>query len=72
MESLVIEFDTNHKQTLLEIFRAFQVKVKNLEGEQVFYDDLRGAVNWVNERKNGTGQQGKSLTQLLDEIEQES
>jgi hypothetical protein len=85
-ETYLIEINTEQKQTLMAIFKAFKVRITPVPQEKkekaladinadakdkVFYADFIDAVEWSNAKANGEIENGQSLSDFLNEVETE-
>jgi hypothetical protein len=86
-ETFFIEINSEQKQTLMEIFKAFKVRItpvsqhktkeklladiKASAKDKVLYAELIEAIEWSNAKANGTVQEGQNLSDFLNEVETE-
>jgi hypothetical protein len=84
-ETYFIEISQEQKQTLMQIFEAFNVPISPViskktkekvladinsnTSDKVFYSNFIESIEWSNAKAKGTIEKGQSLSDFLDEVE---
>jgi hypothetical protein len=84
-ETYFIEISAEQKQTLMQIFEAFNVPISSVisketkekvladidsnTSDKTFYANFIESIQWSNAKAKGTIEKGQSLSDFLDEVE---